>query len=135
LALDNKGRLAVPARHREVLAATANNQLTLTKHPDGCLMLFPRPAWDSFRDRLNALPMEAIGWKRVFLGNAQDVEIDSAGRVLVAPELRTWAGFDKNVMLSGLGNFFELWDAKRHAEHEAVVMSSGMPESLKAFSF
>ncbi|WP_092946146.1 division/cell wall cluster transcriptional repressor MraZ [Roseateles sp. YR242] len=135
LALDAKGRLTVPARHREVLQALCNGQLTLTKHPEGCLMVFPRPAWEQFRDRVAALPMSAAGWKRVFLGNAQDVEIDSAARVLVAPELRAAAGLQKDVMLLGMGSHFELWDAQAYATHEAAVMQSELPDALKDFSF
>lgn len=135
LALDAKGRLTVPARHREVLQALCNGELTLTKHPEGCLMVFPRPAWEQFRDRVAALPMSAAGWKRVFLGNAQDVEIDSAARVLVAPELRTAAGLQKDVMLLGMGSHFELWDAQAYAAHEAAVMQSELPDALKDFSF
>lgn len=135
LALDAKGRLTVPARHREVLAALCGNQLTLTKHPEGCLMVFPRPAWEQFRDRVAALPMSAAGWKRVFLGNAQDVEIDAAARVLVAPELRAAAGLSKDVMLLGMGSHFELWDAQAYAAHEAAVMQSELPDALKDFSF
>lgn len=125
----------MPARHRELLNAMEVKQLTVTKHPDGALLIFPRPAWENFRDRVAALPMEASGWKRVFLGNAMDVEIDAASRVLIAPELRLSAGLVRDVMLLGLGSHFELWDAKRHAEHEADVMQSDMPESLKTFSF
>jgi MraZ protein len=133
--LDNKGRLAMPARHRELLAAMGVNQLTVTKHPVGSLMIFPRPAWEVFRDRVAALPMDASGWKRVFLGNAVDVEIDASSRVLIAPELRASAGLVRDVMLIGMGSHFELWDAKAHAEHEAAVMQSQMPDSLKSFSF
>ena len=76
LSLDAKGRLSVPTRHREVLAAMAQGQLTLTRHPHGCLMMFPRPEWERFRERLAALPMSAQWWKRHFLGNAMDVEMD-----------------------------------------------------------
>ena len=61
LTLDGKGRIAMPARHRELLAAMGVNQLTVTKHPEGSLMIFPRPAWETFRDRVAALPMEASG--------------------------------------------------------------------------
>ncbi|MCI4429405.1 MAG: division/cell wall cluster transcriptional repressor MraZ [Burkholderiales bacterium] len=135
LTLDNKGRLAMPARHREVLSAMGVNQLTVTKHPAGSLMIFPRPAWDAFRDRVAALPMDASGWKRVFLGNAMDVEIDASSRLLISPELRASAGLTREVMLIGMGSHFELWDAKAHAEHEAQVMQSSLPESLKSFSF
>ncbi len=135
LTLDSKGRLAMPARHRELLAAMGSSQLTITKHPEGSLMIFPRPAWEGFRDRVAALPMEASGWKRVFLGNAMDVEIDAQSRFLVPPELRASAGLVRDVMLLGMGSHFELWDAQRHADHEAKVMQSDMPDSLKSFSF
>ena len=135
LTLDGKGRLAVPARHRELLAAMGVNQLTITKQPGGSLLIFPRPAWEAFRARIAALPMEAAGWKRVFLGNAMDVDIDASSRVLIAPELRLSAGLVRDVMLLGMGSHLELWDAKTYAEHEATVMQSAMPESLKNFSF
>lgn len=135
LTLDGKGRIAVPARHRELLTAMGVSQLTVTKHPEGSLLIFPRPAWETFRDKVAALPMEAAGWKRVFLGNAMDVDIDASNRVLIAPELRASAGLVRDVMLLGMGSHFELWDAKAHAEHESRVMQSEMPESLKSFSF
>jgi MraZ protein len=135
LALDAKGRLSVPARHREVLQVLCQGRLTLTKHPDGCLMVFPRPTWEVFRDKVAALPMSAAGWKRVFLGNAMDVEIDSASRVLISPELRKSAGLKSDVMLIGMGSHFELWDAEAHAAQEAQTMAGPMPDSLKDFSF
>jgi MraZ protein len=135
LALDAKGRLAVPARHRDVLQALCDGQLTVTKHPEGCLMVFPRPAWETFRDKVAALPMSAAGWKRIFLGNAMDVEIDGASRFLVSPELRAAAGLSKEVMLLGMGSHFELWDAQRYAAHEAEVMAQAMPDALQDFTF
>ena len=135
MTLDGKGRIAMPSRHRELLTVMGVNQLTITKHPEGALMIFPRPAWELFRDRVAALPMEASGWKRVFLGNAMDVEIDASSRVLIAPELRASAGLVRDVLLLGMGSHFELWDAQMHSEHEARVMQSQMPESLKSFSF
>jgi len=125
----------MPARHRELLAAMGVNQLTLTKHPEGSLLVFPRPAWENFRDKVAALPMDSSGWKRIFLGNAMDVDIDASSRVLIAPELRASAGLVRDVMLLGMGSHFELWDAERHAAHEAAVMKSAMPDSLKNFSF
>ncbi|MEP6740516.1 MAG: division/cell wall cluster transcriptional repressor MraZ [Caldimonas sp.] len=135
LTLDGKGRITMPARHRELLAAMGVHQLTVTKHPEGSLLIFPRPGWEQFRDRVAALPMDSSGWKRVFLGNAMDVEIDASSRVLIAPELRVAAGLVRDVMLLGMGSHFELWDAERHAVHEAAVMQSPMPDSLKHFSF
>ena len=135
LSLDAKGRLSMPTRHRDVLAATASNQITITRHPDGCLMIFPRPAWETFRERIAQLPMAAQWWKRIFLGNAMDVELDSTGRVLVSPELRAAAGIEKDVMLLGMGNNFELWDKATYEAKEAEAVRGGMPEAFKDFSF
>lgn len=125
----------MPSRHREVLASKGVQQLTLTKHPEGALMVFPRPAWEIFREKVAALPMAASGWKRVFLGNAMDVEMDASSRVLIAPELRQAANLVRDVMLLGMGSHLELWDAQRYAEHEATVMAGDMPDALKNFTF
>jgi len=128
LTLDAKGRLSVPTRHRDVISAVAAGQLTLTKHPHGCLMVFPRPEWDLFRDRIAALPMSAQWWKRIFLGNAMDVELDGTGRILISPELRTAAGISKDAVLLGMGNHFELWDKATYEAQEAQAMHGQMPD-------
>jgi MraZ protein len=135
LSLDAKGRLSVPTRHRDVLSATAQGQLTITKHPHGCLMVFPRPEWEKFRERVAALGMDAQWWKRIFLGNAMDVEMDGTGRILVSPELREAAGITKDAILMGMGSHFELWDKATHDAKEAEAMKAGMPEGFKDFSF
>ena len=135
LTLDGKGRISVPTRHRELLMATTEGQLTLTKHPVGCLLVFPRPAWEQFRDKLLLLPMSADGWRRIFIGSAMDVEVDAAGRVSVSPELRKYAELDKDVLLVGMGQRLELWDAARHAANEADTMAGEMPDAVKDFVF
>jgi MraZ protein len=135
LSLDAKGRLSVPTRHREVLGAIANNQLTITRHPHGYLMIFPRPEWEKFRDRIAALPMEAQWWKRILLGNAMDVELDGTGRVLISPELRGPTGLEKEAMLLGMANYFELWDKATYEAKEAEAIRAPMPEVIKDFSF
>ena len=79
--------------------------------------------------------MEADGWRRFFVGSAVDVEVDSAARLLVPPELRAMAGLDKDVLLLGMGQRLELWDASRYAAHQAQVMAAGMPDAIKSFVF
>ncbi len=133
--LDAKGRFSVPTRHREALMKMAGGQLTLTQHPDGCLLVFPRNEWEVFRGQVAALPMSAQWWKRIFLGNAQDVEMDGTGRVLVAPELRDAAQLGRDALLLGMGSHFELWDKATYKEKEASAMKEEMPEVLKNFSF
>lgn len=135
LSLDAKGRLTVPARHRDALQVQCEGRLTLTRHPDGCLLMFPRPVWEFHRDRIAALPISARPWQRIFLGNAVDVEMDTAGRILVPPELRQAAALDKQVMLMGLGTHFEVWDAAALQAHDKAAIEAGMPESLANFSF
>ncbi|HEX7387455.1 MAG TPA: division/cell wall cluster transcriptional repressor MraZ [Castellaniella sp.] len=110
LTLDAKGRMSIPARHRDVLQSDEEGRLTLTRHPDGCLLLYPRSVWESKREQIAALPANARALQRLLLGSAQDVEMDGAGRILVAPELRVAARLDREVMLLGLGSNFELWD-------------------------
>jgi MraZ protein len=135
LALDAKGRITVPVRHRDLLLALSEGRLTLAKHPEGFLLVFPRPAWEAFRDKLLGMPMAVEAWRRIFLGSATDVEIDSASRLLVSPELREAAGLSKDVLLIGNGYRLELWDKQRHAEHEARVIAQGMPAEIGALVF
>ncbi|SFD61788.1 division/cell wall cluster transcriptional repressor MraZ [Massilia yuzhufengensis] len=133
--LDAKGRMSIPAKHRDALAVQCEGRMTMTKHPHGCLLFFPRPVWEQHRDQIAAWPMSARAWQRIFLGNACDVELDSAGRVLISPELRAAVGLEKEVMMLGMGTHFEIWDAAKLAESEAEAVSGGMPDVLSNFSF
>jgi MraZ protein len=133
LALDAKGRISVPVRQRDLLMAACEGRLTLTKHPDGFLWVFPRPRWESFRDQLMGLTMDAEPWRRIFLGSAVDVDVDGASRLLVPPELRAAAALTRDVLLIGNGHVLELWDAERHAVHEAKVFAQPMPAEIRSF--
>ncbi len=135
LNLDAKGRMSMPAKHRDALLVQGDGRITLTKHPDGCLLLFPRPEWEAFQTRVAHLPMDAHWWRRIFLGNATEVDLDGAGRILVSPELRSAAGIEKEVMLLGMGSHLELWDAATYATKEQAAIAQGMPEALKQFNF
>jgi MraZ protein len=127
--------MSVPTRHRDALLIQCEGRVTLTKHPHGCLLLFPRPVWESHREQIASWPMSARAWQRIFLGNASDVEFDSAGRLLIAPELRTAVGLTRDVMLLGMGSHFEIWDASKLDDSEAQAIAEGMPDVLSNFSF
>jgi len=73
--------------------------------------------------------------QRLLLGSAQDVELDSSGRILVAPELRAAAGMSRDAVMMGMGAHFELWDADALASSEAEDLAKGMPDVLNEFSF
>ncbi len=131
LTLDGKGRIAVPARHRDVLMAISNGQMIIAKNPDGCLSLFPLPVWETFEAGILALPVEFDAWRRVYVGSATEVEIDSASRVLVPPELRAWACLEKDVKFMGVGSNFELWDSARYDAREVAAIAAGRPEPVR----
>lgn len=135
LSLDAKGRLTVPTRHRDALAVQCEGRLTLTRGPDGCLWLFPRPVWEVHRERIAALPMSARQWQRILLGSACDVDMDATGRILVSPELRQAAGLTREAMLLGMGRHFELWDKATYEAKEAEAMQAGLPGSFEDFTF
>ena len=133
LSLDAKGRLAIPARHRDALLAAADGGLILTAHPHRCLLLYPAPAWQPIRDKIlkaSSLDQRAASIKRVMVGNARTEELDSAGRILVGPELRDYAQLEKTVWLVGMGSHFEIWsDAgwKRQNELAFEALSGDAP--------
>ena len=135
LTLDSKGRMSVPARHRDALVVQGEGRVTLTKQPDGCLLLFPRPEWEAFRARIAQLPMDAHWWRRIFLGNASEIDLDNSGRILISPELRTAAALEREIILLGMGSHLELWDANSYATKEQAAIANGMPDALKQFTF
>lgn len=115
----------MPVRHREELFASGETGLTFTRHPDGCLMLYPDAVWSRKSEELAHLPFSARALQRLVLGSAERVAFDSAGRLLVPTSLRELAGLDRDVILLGLGEHFELWDRERwQVTEDAAVASS-----------
>ena len=112
LSLDAKGRLAIPARHREALVAASAGRLVLTAHPHRCLLLYPEASWLPIRDKVlaaSSLNPQSAAIKRLLVGNAREESVDSVGRLLVAPELRQFALLEKQAWLVGQGSHFEIW--------------------------
>lgn len=148
LALDGKGRLAIPTRYRELLVQRCGGHLIVTLDPSGCLLLYPFPEWEPIERRLNALPsFDPLSrhMQRILVGSATDLELDGAGRILLPAPLREKARLDKDVVLVGQGNKFEIWnDQAWQAQLDAAEGLPGMleealrkgsiPDELKGFS-
>ena len=138
--LDAKGRMAVPTRVRDPLTSGGTVGLVLTAHPDGCLLLYPQTAWEPIRARVMAFPSldrQFSVWKRLLVGFAQDVELDSAGRLLLTPELRDFAKITRPVMFVGQGSHFEIWDLEAwNAQLESLKSggSTSLPPGMENFS-
>jgi len=137
LSLDVKGRLAIPVRHREVLASAAEGRLILTAHPHRCLLLYPEAAWEPIRDKLltfSSFNQQAAAIKRLLIGNAREERMDAAareermdaaGRLLIAPELRQFALLEKQVWLVGQGGHFEIWSDGGWQQQQEAVFALG----------
>ena len=123
LNLDGKGRLSVPSKHRDALFAQCEGRLIVTVEPSGCLLIYPEPEWAPIYEKLNALTGAQAAIKRLIIGHAEDVQLDSAGRLLISPRLRAVAKLDKEVALVGMGSKFELWDAVEWDRRTAATMA------------
>ena len=140
LSLDSKGRLAVPARHREALLARCAGRLVITADFDKCLLLYPLPDWEPIQQKLmglSSLNPRIRDLQRQLVGYAEDIELDSAGRVLISPALRNFAGLTKSVVLVGQGSKFELWDREKWEaalERSAGFGDADLPPELEGFS-
>ena len=140
LNLDAKGRLAVPSRHRDALFAESAGRVVLTAHPHRCLLLYPQPAWEPIQAKimsLSSFDRQSSALQRLLVGYAEDLELDSSGRLLVSPALRQFVGLEKQAMLVGQGSHFELWSTDGwKAQLEKVMAGDGMelPAELEGFS-
>ncbi len=139
LSLDAKGRIAIPARHRDALVPDGA-PLVITAHPHRCLLVYPQAAWEPISRQIVAMPgldPRTASLKRLLVGFAQTEELDGAGRVLVAPSLRQWAGFEKQLWLVGQGSHFELWsDAGWQQQQEAMLSldSDALPAGFESLA-
>lgn len=131
VSLDGKGRVTVPARWRDMLVESCGGQLIVARKPDGCLGVYPLQVWEQIESTALAMPAEFDAWRRFYVGSATEVEIDSASRLLVPPELRDWAGLTDKVKFMGVGSYFELWDTARYEAHDQAERAKGMPEVLR----
>jgi MraZ protein len=118
-ALDDKGRLIVPARFRERLGT--GFVLTIAP-PDPCLALYPAATWAEFCDRLEAAPRKDEQFRRMvryLFAHTEEVACDAQGRLLIPTPLRTYAGIERDVTSIGSLTRVEVWAKERLGEHAA----------------
>jgi len=115
--LDSKGRMAVPAKFKEKLAAGA----IITRGLDNCLFVFASKEWQALAEKLIALPLaqaNSRAFVRLMLAGARDVEMDNQGRILIPDYLRKYAELKKQVVVAGLISRVEIWDSARWEEYK-----------------
>ncbi len=116
--IDTKGRLIIPARFREALG----EEFVLTKGLDGCLSIYPMDEWQSFEEKLKALPLtdkNARKFLRFFVAGATSCELDKQGRILIPGNLREFAGLEKDVVLTGNITRIEIWSKDKWIENSS----------------
>jgi MraZ protein len=107
--IDQKGRLAVPAKFRKDLSGGA----VLTRGLDNCLFLFTQQEWEILMKKIVALPLSQANsraFSRLMLAGAMELTLDSQGRILIPDYLRKYASLSKKTVMTGLFNRLEIWD-------------------------
>ena len=114
VSLDSKGRVAIPSRYRDRLMVDAGGCLVQTINPlDRSLWLYPLPDWEHIEEKLAGLSdfdRQSRRAKQMMRGYATDCQLDAHGRILVPAELRDYARIDKQAVILGQGNKFEIWN-------------------------
>jgi MraZ protein len=139
LNIDGKSRAAVPTKYREVLMAESSGSIVITAHPHGCLLMYPRTAWEPIQQKimqLSSFDKKSSKFQRLLVGYAEDVSIDASGRFLISSELRSYSNIEKIAMLVGQGSHFELWSEDRWAQQVQDISGEddSLPEELGGFS-
>ena len=133
--IDDKGRVAVPARFRAQLDEGA----FVSRWLDNCLAIFPRAAWDDLATRVAALPTgnaSAREFARFLFGSAFEVELDAQGRLLLPATLRTWGQLGAEAMVVGARDHAEIWMPQRWDTYRGGMESSdALASQLEGLGF
>ncbi|HEY8600398.1 MAG TPA: division/cell wall cluster transcriptional repressor MraZ [Thermomicrobiales bacterium] len=122
--LDAKGRLAIPAKFRGKLA----DGLVVTRGLDRCLSVYPMGAWDKLSGQISDLSKvdpDIRQFQRMVFAEAMDEELDSQGRIVVPPELRRYAGIDREAVVVGMNTYIEIWDPAQWEVLSAAAEDEG----------
>lgn len=125
--LDPKKRLSLPSKWRKELGA----EVVITRGLDNCLFVYPLKEWQTITEKIGRLPLgqaDTRGFNRFFLSGAQEVDIDSAGRILIPDFLKEFAGLNSKVVLAGIHDRVEIWDQNRWTDYKRRI--EGQAEAL-----
>ena len=116
--IDDKGRLKLPSPLIKHLGHFADNELVLKRAVfQKCLEVYPLQPWEKLMDKINGLNRfvkKNADFIRMFTAGVKKTEIDKAERVLIPRDLKTFAGLSKEIVISGVGEFFEIWDKEAY---------------------
>jgi MraZ protein len=123
--LDDKGRIIIPTRFRDFIRAGGSDTVMITGM-DKSLFAYTLDGWGKVEERILAQAENSDHmrrFRRFFVGNAHECQFDRQGRVLIPPQLRSYAALEKEIMLVGVLNHFEIWSKENwDKENDAVEM-------------
>ena len=127
--MDAKGRMALPARYRDAVAVASGGRVVVTiDMRESCLLLYPLAEWElvqSKLERLSNINPQTRLLQRLLIGHATDLELDAAGRLLLPPMLRDFAGLTKKLVLVGQGNKIEIWSSDHWQQRLDLWLEEG----------
>jgi MraZ protein len=124
--MDNKGRVSIPVRYREILQESQDRQLVLTNW-DGYILAFPQSEWVKVEAKLGELALfrkDYRSFQRLLLSGAEECPLDRQGRILIPQGLREYAKLDREVAVVGLVRNFEIWNRERYEGHRKQLEES-----------
>lgn len=130
--INEKGRLSIPSKFRDVLTELDTDHLIVTKSLDTCLMAFSPEDWERMEKKascLSAVRRADIVFKRHVMGSAEECQIDAQGRILIPASLRDYAGLRKKCLIVGIVDRFEIWDTETYDAYMQKALED--PESLR----
>ena len=125
--IDAKGRIIIPARFREVIKSDGKDGVMISRM-DRCLVAFPFNEWQNLESKILSMAEKSENmrrFRRVFIGGAFDCLCDKQDRILVPPSLRQYAGLDKEIVLVGVLDHFEIW-SRDNWDHENMNLDEDM---------
>ncbi len=117
--VDVKGRFLLPAGFKRQLPEGESTSFVINRGFEKCLTLYPLQSWKPLYDQistLNDFDPKVREFRRYFLNGATNIEIDVAGRILIPPNLKDYAGLGKDIVLAAAVNKIEIWDKEKHQQ-------------------
>jgi MraZ protein len=124
--MDNKGRVSIPARYREILKDRKDRQIILTNF-GGYVLAFPQSEWSTIEAKFAEQPLfrkDVRAFQRFLISGVEECLLDRQGRILVPPNLRDYARLSREVCLVGAIRCFEIWDRNTFESHRKELEES-----------
>ena len=129
--LDAKGRFLLPAGFKRQLPEEETNRFVINRGFEKCLALYPMRTWEPLFEKitgLNEFDPKQREFRRAFLNGATFVEPDTAGRILLPPTLKAYAGLQKDIVLMATGDKLEIWDSNKYKQLFDSISSDALSD-------